>query len=277
VRTHDGLILDNIKENNAHIYDRNDVFIMDKSDIFVAYVFWLKNNMFYNKRIYKRIPDIIPSIGGVYQFITIISIYINSLYNHYIVLSDTEQLLHSSIHNEKHINNKKEKGEEKENMKNQKIKKLEKETKNTKNKNNLTQKVKNENPIRNLENIKVINNSQMSNVFVSIDKINDKMNTNIEINNPNNNINKIKDINFENKPTLRRRIIHFFDFLLYEISCCKKKKHYFKVYKDFRIKIISEEHLIRNHLNIYNLLRITERKRHYRRNSYQIEDLIKLV
>ena len=276
VRTHNGLFFDNIEEKNEHMFDRNEVVNMDKKDFFIAYIFWLKNGIHYNERIYKRILDIIPSIGGVYQFITIISIYINSLYNHYIVLSDTEQLLHSSIHNEKHINNKKEKGEEKENMKNQKIKKLEKETKNTKNKNNWTQKVKNENPIRNLENIKVINNSQMSNVFVSIDKINDKMNTNIEINNPNNNNSKMKDSNFKNKRTLKKRITHFFDFLLYEITC-KRKNHYFKIYEDFRIKIISEEHLIKNHLDVYNLLKITERKRHYRRNSYQIQDLIKII
>ena len=242
----------------------------------MAYVFWLKNSMYYNKRIYKRIPEIISSIGGVYQFITIISIYINSLYNHYIVLSDTEHILHSSIHTEKHINNKIEKGEEKENIKNKKIKELDKEKNNTKNKNTLAQKVKNEKPKRNLKNIKINNNSQNSNVFVSLDKIKDKINTNIEINNPHHNNNKIKDTNLENNRTLKRRITNFFDFFLYEISC-KRKKHYFKVYKDFRIKIISEEHLIRNHLNVYNLLRITERKRHYRRNSYQIKDLIRLV
>ena len=269
VRTHDGLILDNIKENNAHIYDRNDVFIMDKSDIFVAYVFWLKNNMFYNKRIYKRIPDIIPSIGGVYQFITIISIYINSLYNNYIVLSDTENLLLSSIHTEKHINNKK----EKENTKNKKIKELDKEKNNSENKNYLAQKVKNEKPNKNMKNIKMNSNSQRSNFIVSLDKIN----TNFEMNNPNNINNKIKNSNIEGDRNVKRKITNFFDFLLYEINCCKNKKNYYKVYRDFRIKILSEEHLIRNHLNVYNLLRVTERKRHYRRNSYQMQDLIKLV
>ena len=57
-----------------------------------------------------------------------------------------------------------------------------------------------------------------------------------------------------------------------------KKKYLFKVYENFRIKIISEEHLIRNHLNIYNLLKVTEKKRHYRRRiSYQLKDLLKLV
>ena len=41
--------------------------------------------------------------------------------------------------------------------------------------------------------------------------------------------------------------------------------------------MISEEHLIKNHLKIYILLRVTERKRLNMRNSYQLKDLINLV
>jgi len=270
VRTHNGLIFDNIEEKNAHVFDRNDVFTMDKNDIFIAYVFSLRNTVHFNERIYKRIPDVISSIGGVYQFITIISMYINSLYNNYIVISDTENLLHSSIHSEKHINKKIEKRKEKEIAKIEKIKEIDNKKKNKNEKNNsLAQKVKNEKPNR-IKNTKLNNNSQNSNCFVSSEKIN----TNNDIKIPNDN--KIKDDNFEKNRTLKRGITHFFDFFLHEISC-KKKKHFFKVYTDFRIKIISEEHLIRNHLNVYNLLRVTERKRHYRRNSYKINDVIKLL
>ena len=68
----------------------------------------------------------------------------------------------------------------------------------------------------------------------------------------------------------------FFNYILYKITCGKKKQ-FFNTYQKFRIKIISEEHLIRNHLNIYNLMKVTERKRHNRRNSYQLKDLINLV
>ena len=69
---------------------------------------------------------------------------------------------------------------------------------------------------------------------------------------------------------------NFWNYLIYAITF-KNRKKLFKVYEDFRIKIISEEHLIRNHLNIYNLMKVTEKKRHNRRNSYQLKDLIKLV
>ena len=71
-------------------------------------------------------------------------------------------------------------------------------------------------------------------------------------------------------------LTNFFYYLIFIITC-RKKKQYFNFYREFRMKIISEEHLIRNHLNIYNLLKVTERKRNYRRNSYQLNKLIKLI
>ena len=76
--------------------------------------------------------------------------------------------------------------------------------------------------------------------------------------------------------TKKMELTNFFYYLIFLITC-KKKKNYFNYYREFRMKIISEEHLIRNHLNVYNLLRVTERKRNYKRNSYQLNDLIKLI
>ena len=57
--------------------------------------------MNYNVRTYKRIQDVISNIGGIYQFIIVVSICINSLFNNYIILSDTEILLNSSIYKAK--------------------------------------------------------------------------------------------------------------------------------------------------------------------------------
>ena len=54
-------------------------------------------------RTYKRIQDVVSNIGGINQAITLIGIYLNSFYNNFIVLSDTELLLNSSIYNEKKI------------------------------------------------------------------------------------------------------------------------------------------------------------------------------
>ena len=103
VKTHDGLVLDNINEDNSYILGRNDVYTGSNQDknIYMVYVFYLKNILDYYERIYKRIQDVISSIGGINQAITIIAIYVNSLYNNFIVLHDTENLLHSSINVEK--------------------------------------------------------------------------------------------------------------------------------------------------------------------------------
>ena len=51
----------------------------------------------------------------------------------------------------------------------------------------------------------------------------------------------------------------------------------FKIYENFRMKIISEEHIIRNHLNIYNLLKATEKKRNIMKSTYHINDLLQLI
>ena len=85
-----------------------------------------------------------------------------------------------------------------------------------------------------------------------------------------------KEKNLEKVNNSESEINSFCNFLLHKLSF-EKKYIYFKVYKDFRTKIISEEHLIKNHLNIYNLLRVAEGKLNFARNSYRLKDLIKLV
>ena len=74
----------------------------------------------------------------------------------------------------------------------------------------------------------------------------------------------------------RRKEKNFCNFLLYKFSSLKTD-NIFQIFHDFRIKMISEEHLIKNHLDIYNLLKVTEKKRKHRRNSYELKDLINLV
>ena len=91
------------------MYDRN-IEIIEQYDerfkLYMVYNFVLKNIQEYYERTYKRIQDVISSIGGLNQAITIIAIYLNSFYNDYIILSDTELLLHSSIDFEKEIHKK---------------------------------------------------------------------------------------------------------------------------------------------------------------------------
>ena len=109
------------------------------------------------------------------------------------------------------------------------------------------------------------NNNSKSKIFNVTKGLNKKYHLNLKMDE--NNKEKVKRNNKEKENLLY--------FILYQITCNKKFTS-FDVYKNFRKKIISEEHLIRNHLSVYNLLKYTGRKR-TRRNSYQLKDLIKLI
>ena len=73
------------------MFDRNDVYIGNNTgkDLYISYNFFLKNMVEYYERIYKRIPEVISSIGGINQAISIIAIYLKQLYNSYFVLYNT--------------------------------------------------------------------------------------------------------------------------------------------------------------------------------------------
>ena len=272
IKTYRGLISDTADEHYEPIYERHDVYSFDreKKDIYAIFVMWLKNRLYKNERSYRKLQDIISSFGGIYQSITIIAFYINNLYNKFIVLSDTEVLLHSIIHSENHSQNTK---KEHKNKKIQKIKELD----NDKIKNNVTKTLhkeryntektkkneKNEKD-KKLKETSYINNNLFAskeNINISSEKLNYKVN-----------IPRIRYIDTRKKLELT----NFFYYLIFLITC-RKKKQYFNFYQKFRMKLISEEHMIRNHLNMYNLLRVTARKRNYRRNNYQLNDLVKLI
>ena len=95
----------------------------------------------------------------------------------------------------------------------------------------------------------------------------DNINTN---NNSNNKYKKVitSKISEQNKT--------FCKYILSKLLCGKRYK-WFGIYKNFRKKIISEEHLIKNYLNIYNLLKANENKKRFKRNSVLLKDLINLI
>ena len=274
IRSHTGFVSDKIRDDKTYMFDRNDVYIksIKEEDIFLGYCFFLKNIMEYYERTYKRIQDLISSIGGINTFINIIAYYLNYLYNNYIILSDTEQLLYSSIHLEKNIHKKK--SIQYRNLQN--IKDIDNKNKNT---------IKKSSERKNRsENTKNKNDSfSFSKVDNSIMKSQNNFITNIDENKENNEL-KNKNKNNDKKDTkitMRKEKEHLKDFNFWNYICYavtfRKKNRFFNVYENFRTKIMSKEHLIRNHLNIYNLLKFTDKKRHLRRNSYHLKELIKTL
>ena len=264
VKTHNGLILDNIEIVESYGFERNDVYTYDngESNFFSLYSFYLKNNMNFYERSYKRIQDIISDIGGIYQFVIIVSTFINSFYNKYIVINNIENLLYSSIDLEKN-NNKKMNDKDKKSR--NKSKNIEKNNINEIKKNSDSRKL-NEVKSKSFTKNNDITNSKSNNNFIT------------EFGKKNSELKKIEM--FEN---IKEKLIennhkkfNFWNFIVHKLSCGNKNKSY-EIYDTFRKKIISEEHLIKNHLNIYNLLRVNKKKRDFHRNSYQLKDLMKLV
>ena len=281
LKTHKGLVFDVIKQDISYSFDRNDVYIGDRNQtpIFISYTFFLKNIMNYYERYYKRVQEIISSIGGIYKFITIVAIYINSLYSNYIILSDTLGLLYSSKHLEKNKIEIK-RNSRKNNSYNLRDDEKDKKDNETKIKSNIKNAIKSSERKKldkldytNIQNSKIINDNSKSNNNI----LEENTQPNIDLNNKKDNLEKTDD-NIKKMDTKMKveKKKSFCSFLIYKITCRKKFKYY-NVYRDFRMKIISEEHLIKNHLNIYNLMKVTEKKRFYKRNSYQLKDLIKLV
>ena len=262
IKTHNGLILDNIEQEDSYAFDRNDNYIEenDGNKLYLGYCFWLKNTKHYYERNYKRIQDIISNIGGIYQIITILSIYLNKLYNNYVLLNDIEKLLFNNIYQEKNIvkeNIIHKNAMNKNNIKDEKVK-LEKDKLNKDDENKKYKERKN--AIDNYE-------SKMSNMHL--------YNT-VNNNNTKYNHKSISEQNIKDKKLIYDKNKNFLDFIKYKLICIKSNNN-FHIYYNIRIKILSEEHLIRNHLNIYNLLKMANKKRNFRRNSYQLKDLIELI
>ena len=183
---------------------------------------WLKNKLYKNERSYKKLQDVFSSVGGIYQSITIIAAYINALYNQFITLSDTEVLLHSFIHSEKHNHENK----KKEN-KNQKIQKL-KEVNNDKIKNDNSKKIfhkERHNTEKNKNNNKDKKVKESTDINNNLSASKEKVNFSSEKINYKANNQKFRNIN----TTKQFELTNFFNYLIYLISC-KKKENYSKLH-----------------------------------------------
>ena len=227
LKTHNGLVLDHIEEEEAYIYERNDVLTYKSNgiDIYTVYYFWLNNNQKYYERTYKRIQDVISNIGGINQAITIIAIIINKLYNNYIILCDTENLLFSTLNLEKYIYKKdSNKLRSSKDKKNKIFKKI-------------SEKEKISNKKQNVKNNKIINKTDSS-----ISK-----SRNITFNNDNDEIDKSKgklnELDNNSKIKVDQIIAfkskkkkYFLNYIFFKLTF-GKKNNYFKIYENLRMKL----------------------------------------
>ena len=278
LKTYDGIgiINEHINHEVSYVFDRNDISISDtddKEEFFEVYTFYLKNIMYYYERRYKKIQDVISDIGGFCQIINIIGVFLNKIYNNYIILNDTGKLLNSLIKSEKnkHIID----------SKNYHSKKEIKKIYNT----DISRNVNTSKTKDSLINEKEKHNKRKNKIGkgINVTDVGSKNNSK-ELNQ------NISELHLNSKKTknektfvniVRSQLVNedknFWHYLLYIFSFKKKKNLYFRFFEEFREKIVSEEHFMRNHLNIYNLLKATEKKRISKQNSFRLKNLLNIL
>ena len=132
LKTHNGIILDNIVEERSFLFSDNEKVTMDEevelkdeeghpvfdehgqklyrsTGIVISFYFWLQNRLQLYDRNYKRLQDILSSIGGLSRTFFLIANILNSFVCGYVTLLDTEEFLSSvdntNFYNEKVNNN----------------------------------------------------------------------------------------------------------------------------------------------------------------------------
>ena len=236
ITTHDGIAYDKSNEIMSHTFERNDEFTYNQPDsgIFCIYNLWLKNRMQCFDRTYKKIQDVISEIGGVAQAITYIAMFINCLFNKYTTISNVEKIIFPYL---KFEDDRKKGRNKKVEDSSKKMKKCDSNT--------------------NLNNNFYINSPTSE--IKTTSNIKDDACINDSISNKNKN-NETQIVSREDELrahcyNLLTKKFNFWYYRSYKLPCSKKYR-YFKEYEDFRIKIMSEENIIKNHLNIYSLLKL---------------------
>ena len=237
ITTHDNIIIKNSKEKMYYTFERNDEFTYNEPNtgIYCIYNLWLKNRMQCYDRTYKKIQEVISDIGGIAHAITYITAILNCIFNDFVIISNIEKIIFPFLNIEQ-INKKP----------NLKI--------------NLNERVKinklniNSNLSNNFDLNCDTNESKISQNNNKDDaRVNDYNSNNIK-NNETQIISKEDELRIHYY-TLFKKKFNFWYYCLYKFTCGKKCR-YFKKYEDLRIKIISEENIIENHLNVLNLLKV---------------------
>ena len=248
VYTHDGVILDNTKEERSYTFERNDALVYYEKDtsIYSVYNFWLKNRLQCYDRTYKKIQDVISDIGGVSEAITVVVAFFNCFFNKYATMMNIEKVISPYL---KDNNDKVKKHKiELSNLETNKLNKTDigKNSSLSQTNNEITEKKDDFSKNSNNDNAYIENSYKYQNTQI---------------------INKNNDIS-----NLNKNSFDFWSFRIYKLTC-GKKNNYFKLYEDFRIKIISEEHIIKSHINQCNLLKINEINE-IEKKSYLLQDLV---
>ena len=261
VKTHEGFIFNRKIEEFSYSFTQNEkvttTWDSNNKGIYVAFYFWMQNKMEYYERTFKRVQDVFADIGGMYNAILLIATSFNKLVSKYITILDTEKILIKTDH--KTARNIYNTGKiYKDDFRKTQLyfNKKEEDEKRSK---------KNKNDSENINNIKSENNTIKNDRYNKSSDTKNIMSNNYFMNNKSSN-NFVKVLNKDNKICNRNSIsiekrkeyqsiksisFSFLDYLL--LIICKKRKKILN-YEKFRLKVLSEEHIIQNYLCMCKLL-----------------------
>ena len=95
VKTDNGFIFKDVNDDKSYIFDTNrkDGKSNNGNVLISAQIsYWMQNNFFVYERYYKKILDIIPTIGGIKEVIYYVLFAVNYFYQKYISLLNTKTL-----------------------------------------------------------------------------------------------------------------------------------------------------------------------------------------
>ena len=287
----EGIFTENKKETLSYIFDLNEKTTSSSGDsgIYVAFYFWLQKRMYYFERVYQKFQEVLSDVGGLCSIVLTIAELINLVVNQYIILFDIKDYM-KEIENSKEFNknifrikdnniiklfppkktNQNEKDKEKEKV-------LSKENENEDNSNkvrilkggidiyskkdNIIKKKKIKKAHFSINEKNSLNKKKSPKYSTSHKNTKGILKSKTEQSNY-----CLKDLNkaqtfIETIVSKDTRIqkskyekLNFCHYLAYLIPFTKNHP-YIKIYSDFRIKMISEENLIINNLNIDKLLK----------------------
>lgn len=103
IKTNKGLVFDDIIEELTFLYFQNEKITMTtgSTKILSNFSFWVQNNVQIYERAYKKLQDILGSIGGIFQILYAAGKFINTIFHGYQVIIDSITIHNSLIKNQK--------------------------------------------------------------------------------------------------------------------------------------------------------------------------------
>ena len=285
--THKGFFFDSKIEEHSYFFTQNEKHTIDNSVLeegqttngcLIGIYFWMQNTLQYYERNYDRFQDFLSDIGGISSIIMTIAYYINLFANHYIILLNTEELIINAY--DVNFDDKKKYTKKPTFLEQFNQKENPPRRKNSIQKKNLNlSKPSSENiKFQEVENYPIHKENDKNKSTISNSNLNLKyFNENKKINQRNKMKNKKpietkgdyihnesienekeeneKNENNKEKSRIKKQKFNWFKFIWYSIICCNKNK-IIEHYKKIRKNLISEENIIQNYFDIYNLLHI---------------------